>query len=94
MSDDQKPLRDDEREKLARDLTDSELERTPHVNKPLAVLTADQPGSGKSTIVTSMRVQGLSPRVRGSLSADFRVVMSIRPICGATIRMRALRQSR
>jgi hypothetical protein len=57
MSDDQKPLRDDEREKLARDLTDSELERTPRVANPLAVLTAGQPGSGKSMIVTTMRVQ-------------------------------------
>jgi hypothetical protein len=57
MSDDQKPLRDDEREKLARDLTDSELERTPRVTSPLAVLTAGQPGSGKSMIVTSMRVK-------------------------------------
>lgn len=57
MSDDQKPLNDNEREKLARDLTDSELERTPRVNAPLAVLTAGQPGSGKSMIVTSMRIQ-------------------------------------
>jgi len=57
VSDDQKPLRDDQREKLARDLTDSELERTPRVNQPLAVLTAGQPGSGKSMIVRSMRVQ-------------------------------------
>ncbi len=57
MSDDQKPLSADEREKLARDLTNSELDRTPRVSEPLAVLTAGQPGSGKSMIVTSMRVQ-------------------------------------
>ena len=57
MSDDQKPLRDNEREELARELTDEQLARTPRVEEPLAVLTAGQPGSGKSMIVRSMRVQ-------------------------------------
>jgi hypothetical protein len=56
VSDDQKPLRDDEREKLARDLTGSELARTPPAKEPLAIFTAGQSGSGKSMIVRSMRV--------------------------------------
>lgn len=64
MSDDQKPLRDDEREKLARDLTGSELARTPPAKEPLAIFTAGQSGSGKSMIVRSMRVkfEGINER--------------------------------
>jgi hypothetical protein len=64
VSDDQKPLRDDEREKLARDLTGSELARTPPAKEPLAIFTAGQSGSGKSMIVRSMRVkfEGINER--------------------------------
>jgi len=62
VTDDQKPLRDNDREQLARELTDEQLARTPRVNEPLAVLTAGQPGSGKSMIVRSMRVQFGSER--------------------------------
>lgn len=57
MTDDQKPLDDDQRERLAKRLTDLQLNETPRVDKPLAVFTAGQPGSGKSGIVRTMRVQ-------------------------------------
>ncbi len=64
MSDDQKALPDHEREKLARDLTGSELARTPEAKEPLAIFTAGQSGSGKSMIVRSMRVkfEGINER--------------------------------
>jgi hypothetical protein len=64
VSDDQKPLPDNEREKLARDLTGSELARTPAAKEPLAIFTAGQSGSGKSMIVRSMRVkfEGINER--------------------------------
>lgn len=57
MSDDQKPLRDDEREKLARDLAETGIEKSTAVKEPLAIFTAGQSGSGKSMIVNSMRIQ-------------------------------------
>ena len=57
MSDDQKPLRDDEREKLARDLAETGIEKSTAVKEPVAIFTAGQSGSGKSMIVNSMRIE-------------------------------------
>ena len=54
---DQQSLSGAEREALARELTDERLELTEPVAKPRAVLTAGQPGSGKSLIVNSIAVQ-------------------------------------
>ena len=54
---DQKPLSGAEREAFARELTDEQLEITPAVEKPSAILTAGQPGSGKGRIVEDMRLR-------------------------------------
>ncbi len=54
---DQQPLSTAERDKLARDLIDVQLGATKAVDDPRAVMTAGQPGSGKSMIVRSISVQ-------------------------------------
>lgn len=54
---DQQPLSAEERDKLARRLMDVQLEATKAVDNPRAVLTAGQPGSGKSMVVNSISVQ-------------------------------------
>lgn len=54
---DQQPLSTAERDKLARSLIDVQLGMTKAVDEPKAVLTAGQPGSGKSVIVRSISVQ-------------------------------------
>jgi predicted ABC-type ATPase len=54
---DQQPLSTAERDKLARSLIDVQLGMTKAVDDPKAVLTAGQPGSGKSMIVRSISVQ-------------------------------------
>lgn len=56
MSDDQKPLSAGEREALARELTDEQMQIAPAVEKPVAVFTAGQPGSGKSSVVNRVSV--------------------------------------
>lgn len=53
----QQPLSDLERDGLARKLLDRQLDITQPSDKPRAVMTAGQPGSGKSMIVRSMTVQ-------------------------------------
>lgn len=52
----QQPLSDGERDKLARRLIDVQLSNTSRVDRPTAVFTAGQPGSGKSQIVRYMAV--------------------------------------
>jgi predicted ABC-type ATPase len=54
---DQQPLSTAERDKLARSLIDVQLGMTKAVDEPKAVMTAGQPGSGKSVIVRSISVQ-------------------------------------
>lgn len=54
---DQQPLSTSERDKLARQLIDVQLGTTKAVDEPRAVMTAGQPGSGKSMIVRSISVQ-------------------------------------
>ncbi len=56
MSDEQKPLSEAERTDLARELTDEQMEIAPAVERPTAILTAGQPGSGKSMIVNRVVV--------------------------------------
>lgn len=53
----QQPLSAEARESLARRLLDVQLAVTEPANEPRALLTAGQPGSGKSVIVRSMSVQ-------------------------------------
>lgn len=53
---DQEPLGDAQREAFARELTDEQLEISPAVEKPTAIFTAGQPGSGKSMIVNRVTV--------------------------------------
>lgn len=53
----QKPLSDAEREDVARELTDEQFMRAPAVDRPKAIFTAGQPGSGKSMIVNSVSVK-------------------------------------
>lgn len=54
---DQQPLSTEERDKLARSLIGVQLSTTKAVDEPRAVMTAGQPGSGKSMIVRSIAVQ-------------------------------------
>lgn len=53
---DQKPLGGAEREALARELVDEKLDITPAVDRPTAILTAGQPGSGKGSITNKVAV--------------------------------------
>lgn len=61
MADDQKPLGDAEREAHSRLIADLAMEEAPAVAQPKVVLTAGQPGSGKSMIVNrvSVHFQGI-----------------------------------
>lgn len=54
---DQQPLSTAERDKLARDLLEVQLGMTKPVQEPEAILTAGQPGSGKSMVVRSVSIQ-------------------------------------
>ncbi|WP_010188115.1 zeta toxin family protein [Sphingomonas sp. PAMC 26605] len=56
MSDEQKSLGDAERTALARELTEEQMEIAPAVERPVAIFTAGQPGSGKSMIVNRISV--------------------------------------
>lgn len=54
---DQEPLSPTQREQFARELTNEQLEIAPSVSHPTAIFTAGQPGSGKSSIVSNMRLK-------------------------------------